>query len=154
LPNPTFQSHSFKTFLQPDISAEPKIIKSALSKPHWLTTMNEELATLKSSDTWMLVPRQPHMIIVGSRWVFKTKVKSDGSVEPFKAHLVAKGYGQLAGIDFDDTFSPVVKTTTIHILLSIATTLHWEINQLDVKNAFLHSYFSSNLCRLLYLTIF
>ncbi|XP_015158589.1 probable WRKY transcription factor 27 [Solanum tuberosum] len=78
LPNPTFQSRIFTTFLQPDISAESKIIKSALSRPHWLTAMNEELATLKSSDTWMLVPRQPHKIIVGSRWVFKTKVKSDG----------------------------------------------------------------------------
>jgi hypothetical protein len=119
---------------------EPRDLDSALQSPHWLEAMKDELTALHQQHTWDLVPRHNSMNIVGSRWVFKTKLKSDGSVERFKARLVAKGYSQLEGIDFTETFSPVIKPTTIRLVLSLAIIHGWPIRQLDVKNAFLHGH--------------
>ena len=102
--------------------------------------MDEEFTALMKNGTWSLIPARPNMNIVGSRWIFKTKLKSDGSLERRKARLVAKGYHQQPGVDFDDTFSPVVKPTTIRLVLSCAISRHWPIHQIDIQNAFLHGH--------------
>nr|XP_009767591.1 PREDICTED: uncharacterized protein LOC104218727 [Nicotiana sylvestris] len=133
--NPTFEVLTATTMLD---TKEPNTIKDTLSRPHWVSTMHEELQALRKNKAWVLVLRQPHMNFIGSKCVFKTKLKADGSVERFKARLVAKGYNQIEGVDFEDTFSPVIKETIVRIVFSIATTLNWPIRQLDVKNAFLH----------------
>lgn len=100
--------------------------------------MDEEIRALQQNDTWTLVPRPANTNIVGSKWVFRIKYLPDGSVERFKARLVAKGYTQVPGLDYTDTFSPVVKATTVRVVLSIAVTNKWPLRQLDVKNAFLN----------------
>lgn len=135
--NPTFQSLPLASCTLFD-TTKPKFIKIALSKPHRVSAMHEELQALRSNGTWVLVPRKSNMNVVGSRWMFKTKFHFDGFVERFKARLVAKGYNQIEGVYFDDTFSPVVKAATIRVVLSIIIALNWDIKQLNVKNAFLH----------------
>lgn len=119
---------------------EPRGFKSAVKHPEWLSAMDDEIAALKHNDTWELVPRPRDQNVVGCRWIFKTKLKADGSVERHKARLVAKGYSQIHGLDFDDTFSPVVRPPTVRIILSLAVTRGWRLHQFDVKNAFLHGY--------------
>jgi hypothetical protein len=78
------------------------------------------------------------MNIVDCMWVFKVKRKADGTLDKYKARLIAKGYKQRYGIDYDDTFSLVVKAATILLVLSIAVSRGWSLRQLDVQNAFLH----------------
>ena len=78
------------------------------------------------------------MNVVHNKWVFRVKYKADGTVERLKARLVAKGFQQLAGVDFFETFSPVVKPCTIRVVFCLAVTYGWEIQQVDVNNAFLN----------------
>jgi histone deacetylase 1/2 len=119
-------------------SAEPVSTKVALRDDRWVQAMNQEYATLIKNHTWHLVPMPKGKNIIGSKWVYKVKRKADGSVDRYKARLVAKGYKQRYGIDYEDTFSPVVKAVTIRLVLSVAISRGWSLRQLDVQNAFLH----------------
>ena len=99
--------------------------------------MTEEYNAVIANDTWELVPSQPEQILVSCKWVYWVKFHSDGSAERYKAQLVAFGTYQQPGIDYHETFSPVVKPATIYLVLSLALTFGWSIRHLDVKNAFL-----------------
>lgn len=121
-------------------TVEPANVKEALTRTLWKEAMQKEFQALMSNKTWILVPYQDQENIVDSKWVFKTKYKSDGSIERRKARLVAKGFQQTAGIDYEETFSPVVKASTVRVILSIAVHLNWEVRQLDINNAFLNGY--------------
>jgi histone deacetylase 1/2 len=100
--------------------------------------MELEIEALRKNDTWRLVSPKSGVNVIDSKWVFKVKKHADGSIERYKARLVAKGFKQGYGLDYEDTFSPVVKPTTIRLLLSLAVTRGWSLRQLDVQNAFLH----------------
>ncbi|KAF5472656.1 hypothetical protein F2P56_009355 [Juglans regia] len=99
---------------------EPRTYKHALTDPKWQQAMQDEIHALHSNNTWTLVPRTPDMNLVSSKWVFKIKTRSDGSIERYKARLVAHGFSQLPGLDYDETFSPVVKHGTIRLILTLA----------------------------------
>jgi hypothetical protein len=107
--------------------------------------MDEELEALHRNQTGELVPCTPAMHVIGSKWVLKTKLKHDGSLDRLKARLVAKRYHQVDGLDYTETYSPFIKPGTIHIVLSIALVNKWSIRQLDVKNAFLHGFVSEDI---------
>jgi hypothetical protein len=119
---------------------EPRNISEAWSNEYntqWKKATDSEFSALIENGTWELVPPPEDKNIVGSRWVFKVKRKADGSVEKFKARLVAQGYSQTEGIDYNEVFSPVVRNTSIRSLLALANILDWEIHQMDVTTAFL-----------------
>ncbi|KAL6202041.1 hypothetical protein ACLB2K_025752 [Fragaria x ananassa] len=118
---------------------EPKYFKSAVGKPEWDAAMNEEIEALRKQGTWMLVLLPSGKNVVGSKWIYKIKKNSDDSISRYKARLVAQGYStQEKGLDYDETFSLVVRHSTVKIILALAAIHKWDIRQLDVKNAFLH----------------
>ncbi|GJU10383.1 ribonuclease H-like domain-containing protein [Tanacetum coccineum] len=120
------------------ISPIPKSYNHAFQDPHWYRAMLDEYNALIKNNTWILVPRPSDANIVRSLWLFRHKYNADGTLNRYKACLVANGSTQLTGIDVDETFSPIVKPATIRMVLSLALSRHWPIHQLDVKNAFLH----------------
>jgi len=117
---------------------EPTTVDEALGNKHWCTAMENEYQALMKNKTWHLVPRPQGKNIIGCKWVYKVKCRADGTIDRYKARLVAKGFKQRYGIDYEDTFSPVVKAATIRLILSIAMSKGWTLRQLDVQNAFLH----------------
>lgn len=102
--------------------------------------MDKEFAALVHNKTWHLVPPQKGTNVIDCKWVYKIKRKADGIIDRYKARLVAKGFKQRYGIDYEDTFNPVVKAATIRLVLSLAVSQGWSLRQLDVQNAFLHGY--------------
>jgi hypothetical protein len=126
------------TIDDPTISPLPKNPKLALSDPNWKSAMQSEFNALIRNNTWDLVPRPCDVNIIRCMWIFRHKKKSNGVFERYKARLVGDGRSQIAGVDCDETFSPVVKPATIRTVLTIALSKSWPIHQLDVQNAFLH----------------
>jgi len=90
--------------------------------------MREEIQALRANKTWTLVSFHPSMNVVGSRWVYKIKRKSDGNVERYKAHLVTRSFTQQEGIDYSKTFSPIIKQTTIRLIFAIVVPCGWKIH--------------------------
>jgi Reverse transcriptase (RNA-dependent DNA polymerase) len=117
---------------------EPACYTQAVKTPHWRDAMSSELTTLARNNTWQLIILPPNANIIGCKWLFKIKCHTDGTIARYKARLVANGYTQEEGLDYFDTFSPVIKPTIIRTVLTIALAQKWHIHQLDVNNTFLH----------------
>ena len=127
----------------PDFIAygEPQTFKEAMSIPEaqmWKETINSEIESILSNHTWELVNLPPDSKPIGSNWFFKRKLKPDGSIDKYKARLVAKSYRQEEGFDYFDTYSPVTRITSIRMLIAIAVLHNLDIHQMDVKTAFLN----------------
>uniref|UniRef100_A0A2N9FVX2 Integrase catalytic domain-containing protein n=1 Tax=Fagus sylvatica TaxID=28930 RepID=A0A2N9FVX2_FAGSY len=131
-PKPCYTAHLDYAF------TEPPNFKIASQLSQWCQAMKDEYDALIKQATWSLVPPPPNHNVVGCKWVYKLKTHSDGSIARYKARLVAKGFHQQQGVDFDETFSPVIKPPTVRMVLSLAVSLNWPLRQLDVSNAFLH----------------
>jgi histone deacetylase 1/2 len=124
--------------LTADATSEPQHFCATLGIPHWCSAREQEFEALVRNQTCRLVPPVSGANIIDCKWVFKVKRHSNGTIERYKARLVAKGFKQRYGLDYEDTFSPVVKSVTVHLLLTLAVTRRWSMRQLDVQNDFLH----------------
>lgn len=118
--------------------SEPKNIKEAMTHPGWNSAVMDEINNIHRLHTWDLVPRTEDMNVITCGWLFTTKLRPDGTVDKRKVRLVGKGFRQEEGVDFLETFSLVVRTATIRLMLHIAVSKGWSIKQLDVSSAFLH----------------
>ncbi|KAI1001438.1 Retrovirus-related Pol polyprotein from transposon TNT 1-94 [Podosphaera aphanis] len=121
--------------------SEPRSYGSAKASPnwdHWNVAFEEEMSSLKENDVWDVVPRPTGRKVVGGKWVCKLKRNAQGEVERYKARYVAKGFSQIHGLDYDETFAPVVRFDSLRLLLAISASKKWKPRQLDIKTAFLY----------------
>ncbi|GJR90590.1 retrovirus-related pol polyprotein from transposon TNT 1-94 [Tanacetum coccineum] len=119
---------------------EPKNVNEALTDESWIIAMQEELNQFIANDVWELVPQPRNMTIIGTKWVFRNKLDENGIVSRNKARLVAQGYNQQEGIDYDETYALVARLESIRILLAYACALDFKLFQMDVKSAFLNGF--------------
>jgi hypothetical protein len=117
---------------------EPKNFNEASEDVNWLKSMNEELDQIEKNNTWELVPRPADKNVIGSKWVFKNKMNEQGQIVNNKARLVYKGYAQVEGQDFDETFAPVARLEAIIMFLAYACHKNFKVYQMDVKSSFLN----------------
>jgi Reverse transcriptase (RNA-dependent DNA polymerase) len=117
---------------------EPSTYHQAIKDPNWRRAMEEEIKALEHNKTWTWESLPEGKKPIGCKWVFKIKYKPDGSIERYKARLVAKDYNQREGIDYNETFALVAKLVTVRCLLAVASARGWHLHQLDVNNVFLH----------------
>ncbi|KAJ4792962.1 Pol [Rhynchospora pubera] len=119
---------------------EPKSFKEANVDPNWIVAMQEELNQFERNQVWELVPLPKSKKVIGTKWVFRNKLSEDGIVVRNKARLVAQGFKQQEGIDFEETFAPVARLESIRMLLAFAANKGFTLFQMDVKSAFLNGW--------------
>jgi hypothetical protein len=119
-------------------AGELRSVEEALTKQCWREAMMTEMNSIQVNKTWELsAPRSGHKAI-GLKWVFKVKKDPDGNITKYKARLVARGYAQREGVDFDEVFAPVARIETIRLLIALAAQQGWQVHHMDVKSAFLN----------------
>ena len=117
---------------------QPNTFVEAERNPCWLKAMQEEMTSITENKTWSLEDMSPGHRDIGLKWVFKLKRNEKGEVVKHKACLVAKGYVQKQGVDFEEVFTPVARLESVWLLLAIAAHHSWEVYHMDVKSAFLN----------------
>lgn len=117
---------------------EPVFYKDASKDREWRIAMDKEMESIEKNGMWKLTSLPPGHKVIGLKWVFKLKKDANGNVVKYKARVVAKGYVQEHGIDFEEVFAPVTRLETVRMLLALATKNKWEVHHLDVNTAFLN----------------
>ncbi|GJR42097.1 retrovirus-related pol polyprotein from transposon TNT 1-94 [Tanacetum coccineum] len=119
-------------------AVEPKTYKDALTQSCWIEAMQEELNEFERLEVWELVPRPDKVMVITLKWIYKVKLDELGGILKNKARLVARGYRQEEGIDFEESFAPVARLEAIRIFLAFAAHMNMVVYQMDVKTAFLN----------------
>jgi hypothetical protein len=123
---------------------EPKNFDESSKDVNWLKSMNEELDRIEKNNTWELVPKPADKNVIGSKWVFKIKMNEQGLIVRNKARLVCKGYAQVEGQDFDETFEPVARLEAMRMFISYVCHKNFKVYQMDVKSTFINGYLEEN----------
>jgi len=126
---------------------EPWMLAEAKHRPDWLQwekAILEELGMLEAAGTWVMEEPPPGANIIGSKWVFKAKKDAAGIIAHFKARLVAQGFSQIDGIDYDDTYAPVARLPASRAIIAMANRLDLELHQVDIKGAYLNGELRDN----------
>lgn len=131
------QKYGLAALLLSGGESEPRTITQALKDNKWRSSASAEFDAQVRNHTWDLVPPSPGLNVIDCRWLFRIKYLPDGTIDKCKSRLVSKGYNQQEGIDYFETFSPVIKSTTFHTVLNVATSRNWCLRQIDINNAFL-----------------
>jgi hypothetical protein len=119
----------------------PNTLKKAMATPYakqWAEATVEEWLSLVGNNTWTLVEKKPLMKVIPCKWVYTIKTDGKGKFDRFKARLVAGGHRQTEGVDYNETYAPVTKNATVRTLLAVAAHRAWDVQQIDIKTAFLH----------------
>lgn len=119
-------------------ATEPTSFKQAMQIKQWKNAMGSEVTALEENETWTIEDLPLGKTAIGSKWVYKIKHNANGTIERYKARLVALGNKQIEGVDYGETFAPVAKMETVRLFLDIAAGRNWIVHQMDVQNAFLH----------------
>ncbi|GAU23292.1 hypothetical protein TSUD_237460 [Trifolium subterraneum] len=117
---------------------EPVNWHEALSDPNWKNAMNEEITSIEKNNTWRLVDLPAQKKIITVKWIFKIKRNPDGGIVKHKVRLVARGFLQQQGIDYNEVYAPVARMETIRLVIAIASSMNWSLSHMDVKSAFLN----------------
>ena len=120
------------------IMTEPSSFEEAMEDPAWVDAMVDEYDSIVRNSAWEIVPRPEGKSVVGLRWIYKVKQAADGSVEKYKARFFARGFSQIEGIDYEETFAPIARYSSIRTILSLSAQMWWNIHQIDVKTVFLN----------------
>ena len=120
------------------IHTEPSCHGEVAGQQVWKDAMTKEYQSIMKNDVWDIVPRPEGKFVVTSKWIYKIKHAIDGSVEKYKVRFVARGFSQVEGIDYEDTFAHVSRYTSIHTIISLAASMGWRLHQMDVKTTFLN----------------
>ena len=127
------------------VTSEPASVKDALRDNNWKAAMEKEIRSFNENDVWVLVKAPANANVVKHKWVFKTKTDSDGNVKCHRARLVAKGFTQRYGIDYYETFSPVISYSTLRLLFALTVQMNLETVHLDIETAFLYGELSEEI---------
>jgi hypothetical protein len=120
------------------LEEEPTYFEESIQRKEWEDSMTEEYQSIMKNELWEIVPRPKSKDVVSSKWLFKIKHVVDGSIEKYKERFVARGFSQKEGIDYEETFTPVAKYTSIRTIIALAAKMKWKLHQMDVKTTFLN----------------
>ena len=122
------------------VAFEPSSYEKATSQQVWREAMMEEYSSIMKNDVWEVVSRPEGKSVVTSRWIYKIKHVADGSIDKFKAPFVVRGFSQVEGFDYEETFALIARYTSIRSIIPIAAEMGWKIHQMDVKTTFLNGF--------------
>ena len=126
------------TLMSKCIMIEPSFFEEAVEDPACVDAMVEKYDSIVINSAWEIFPRLEGKSVVGLRWIYKVKQATDGSIEKYKARFVTRGFSQIEAIDYEETFAPVARYSSIRSILALSAQMGWHIHQMDVKTAFLN----------------